>query len=86
MGEVPPHLRDGHYRGAESLGHGVGYRYPHDDPSGWVEQQYLPDEMAGRTFYTPSDHGREARLRQWWPGPAAEEAADGPDPAPDAGA
>ena len=67
-GEVPPHLRDGHYKGAESLGHGVGYRYPHDEASGWADQQYLPDELVGRIFYEPSDHGREGRLRQWWPG------------------
>ena len=67
-GEVPPHLRDAHYAGADSLGHGTGYRYPHDEPEGWVEQRYLPDEMVGRTFYDPSSHGREGRLREWWPG------------------
>ncbi|HAB57799.1 MAG: AAA family ATPase [Acidimicrobiaceae bacterium] len=67
-GEVPPQLRDAHYSGAASLGHGTGYRYPHDDPSGHVEQQYLPDEMVGRVFYDPTVHGREGRLRQWWPG------------------
>ena len=67
-GEVPPHLRDAHYAGAESLGHGVGYRYPHDDPAGWVDQHYLPDELVGRVFYEPSAHGREGRLTQWWPG------------------
>src|SRR5699024_9221401 len=39
---VPAHLRDAHYKGADELGHGKGYRYPHDDPRGWVEQQYLP--------------------------------------------
>ena len=63
-GEVPPHLRDGHYKGAESLGHGVGYRYPHDETEWWADQQYLPDELVGRIFYEPSDHGREGRLRQ----------------------
>jgi putative ATPase len=67
-GEVPPHLRDAHYGGAESLGHGAGYRYPHDEPAGWVDQRYLPDEMVGRVFYNPSPHGREGRMRQWWPG------------------
>ena len=67
-GEVPPHLRDAHYSGAASLGHGTDYRYPHDDPSGHVDQQYLPDEMVGRVFYDPTAHGREGRLRQWWPG------------------
>ena len=67
-GDVPAPLRDGHYQGAESLGHGVGYRYPHDEPSGWSDQQYLPDELVGEQFYRPSAHGREGRLRLWWPG------------------
>ncbi len=59
-GEVPAHLRDAHYQGAQDLGHGKGYRYPHDDPRGWVDQQYLPLEAAGRTYYEPSPHGYEA--------------------------
>ena len=63
-GEVPVHLRDAHYQGAKVLGHGRGYRYPHDDPRGWVPQQHLPDELATRRFYEPSEHGRE--------GPAAD--------------
>lgn len=62
--EVPLHLRDAHYRGARSLGHGEGYEYPHDDPAGWVEQQYRPAELEGRTYYEPSAHGREARIRE----------------------
>ncbi len=61
-GEVPAHLRDAHYRGAKTLGHGDGYVYPHDDPGGWVVQQYRPDELAGRTYYEPSDHGFEAEV------------------------
>lgn len=68
-GEVPPHLRDAHYKGAASLGHGDGYLYPHDAPEGWVNQQYRPDEVAGHTYYEPSDHGFEGRLRQRWPRP-----------------
>ena len=44
-GEVPMHLRDAHYSGAAGLGHGTGYRYPHDDPQGWVDQQYRPAEL-----------------------------------------
>ena len=63
-GEVPTHLRDAHYQGARSLGHGKGYLYPHDDPHGWVRQQYLPDALAGRTYYEPSTHGREGRIRE----------------------
>ena len=62
-GEVPLHLRDAHYKGAKSLGHGAGYAYPHDDPEGWVPQQYLPVELADRQYYRPTTHGREARVR-----------------------
>jgi putative ATPase len=62
VGEVPAHLRDGHYQGAAELGHGVGYRYPHDDPNGWVDQQYLPESLAGRRWYEPSEHGDEGKI------------------------
>jgi len=62
-GPVPAHLRDSHYRSAQSLGHGVGYRYPHDDPSGWLDQEYRPPEVAGHTYYEASLHGRERSLR-----------------------
>jgi putative ATPase len=61
-GAVPIHLRDAHYAGAARLGHGKGYRYPHDDPSGWVPQQYLPDDLIDRRYYEPSHHGLEARV------------------------
>jgi putative ATPase len=67
-GEVPPHLRDAHYKGAEGLGHGVGYDYPHSNPDGHADQQYLPDELVGRVFYEPSTHGHEADLAKRWPG------------------
>ena len=58
-GLVPMHLRDAHYRGAADLGHGDGYEYPHDDPDGWVSQEYRPDEVAGNVYYDPSPHGFE---------------------------
>lgn len=61
---VPAHLRDGHYQGAAAIGHGEGYDYPHDDPSGWVDQQYRPDEVADRRYYEPSDHGREREIAE----------------------
>ncbi len=61
---VPAPLRDGHYKGARKLGHGVGYEYPHDDPSGHVVQQYLPDELDGTVLYEPSEHGHEAPVHQ----------------------
>jgi putative ATPase len=63
-GEVPLHLRDAHYKGAKSLGHGKGYDYPHDAPEGWVDQQYRPAELAGRVYYEPSPLGDEEQVRQ----------------------
>ncbi|HMK12148.1 MAG TPA: replication-associated recombination protein A [Acidimicrobiales bacterium] len=63
-GEVPPHLRGTGYRGAATLGHGEGYVYPHDDPRGWVEQQYGPDDFGGRVYYEPSDHGFEQEVKR----------------------
>ena len=62
VGAVPPALRDAHYRGAAGLGHGTGYRYPHDEPSGVVVQQYRPDELLDRVYYEPSDHGFEQEV------------------------
>jgi putative ATPase len=64
VGEVPAHLRDAHYAGARSLGHGTGYEYPHDHPDGWVDQQYLPDPQQSKRYYEPTDHGREHEVRQ----------------------
>jgi putative ATPase len=61
IGQVPAHLRDGHYPNAAALGV-VGYQYPHDAPSGVLAQQYAPDEVAGRRYYEPGGHGAEARL------------------------
>ncbi len=61
---VPMHLRDAHYKGAASLGHGEGYEYPHDDPRGWVDQSYRPAEIPDRSFYRPSTHGREQEISQ----------------------
>ena len=62
IGDVPSHLRDASYRAAASLGHGVGYEYPHDHESGTVEQQYLPDGLTDRTWYVPSSHGFEQEI------------------------
>ena len=64
VGEVPPHLRDAHYAGAKTLGHGTGYDYPHDHPDGWVDQLYLPVEQQTKRYYEPTDHGREHEVRQ----------------------
>ncbi|MEV2693034.1 replication-associated recombination protein A [Paenibacillus larvae] len=60
--EVPLHLRDAHYSGAEKLGH-IGYKYPHDYPHHFVEQQYLPDKLKNEQFFIASEQGMEAKMR-----------------------
>jgi putative ATPase len=57
-GEVPAHLRDAHYKGAEKLGRGIDYKYPHDYENGWVKQQYLPDRLKNRRYYEPKFTGK----------------------------
>jgi putative ATPase len=64
IGLVPRHLRDGSSSTARRLGHGKGYVYAHDNPSGVAAQQYLPDELAGARYYRPSGHGAEAELAE----------------------
>ena len=63
-GRVPPHLRDAHYSGAAEIGHGEGYEYPHNDPSGWVEQTYRPEEVESNVYYEPSKHGFEKQVME----------------------
>lgn len=62
---VPPYLRDAHYKGSAKLGRGVGYKYPHDYPGHYVEQQYLPDEVKDMRFYDPSENGYEENIREY---------------------
>lgn len=62
---VPPHLRDAHYAGSAELGH-VGYKYAHDFPKHYVDQQYLPDQLVGSEFYIPSDNGYEKKIQEWF--------------------
>lgn len=57
-GEVPDHLRDAHYKGAKELGRGIGYLYPHDYESGWVQQQYLPNKLKNKQYYQPKKTGK----------------------------
>jgi putative ATPase len=66
-GTVPPHLRDGHYAGAQKLGNAVGYRYPHEAPDGVLTQQYPPDELVGRDYYRPSTRGAERAVGERLP-------------------
>ena len=74
---VPTHLRDTHYKGAERVGAGVGYMYPHDYPGHYVEQQYAPMGAEGERYYTPSEQGAEQEIRRIR---AARGKKDGPDP------
>jgi putative ATPase len=59
---IPLHLQDAHYDGAKRLGRGIGYKYPHDYPYSWVEQQYLPDDLIGMQYYKPKQSGEEKQL------------------------
>lgn len=61
---VPAHLQDAHYKGAERLGHGLGYKYAHEYPNHYVKQQYLPDALVGTRFYEPTEMGYEAKIRE----------------------
>ena len=61
-GPVPVHLRDTHYAGSERIGSGQGYKYPHDFPGHWVQQEYMPPEVKGKKYYRPSDMGHEATI------------------------
>ncbi len=63
---VPVHLQDAHYPGAKKLGHGTGYKYAHDYPNHYVEQQYLPSEIEGEIFYEPSENGYEREIREYF--------------------
>lgn len=62
FGPVPVHLRDTHYAGHSRIGSGEGYLYPHDFPGHWVQQEYMPPEVKGKTYYHPSDMGHEATI------------------------
>lgn len=64
-GDVPPHLRDSHYSGAEKLGHGIDYKYPHNYENHYVDQEYLPEELKNISFYNPGKIGREKKTKQF---------------------
>ena len=63
---VPVHLQDRHYKGAAKLGHGEGYKYAHDYPNHWVEQQYLPDVLRDVRYYTFGENKNEQATRAYW--------------------
>ena len=62
--QIPTHLQDKHYKGAERLGRGLGYMYAHDYPNHYVQQQYLPDELTGTKFYEPTEMGYEKKIQE----------------------
>jgi putative ATPase len=66
IGQVPPHLRDAHYPGSKSLGHGASYTYSHDEPFGIAEQQYAPDVVLDAEYYRPTSLGAEAAVKERW--------------------
>ncbi|WP_152346316.1 replication-associated recombination protein A [Brevibacterium sp. CFH 10365] len=63
-GQVPMHLRDAHYPGAKELGHGEGYKYSHDFPHGVADQEYLPETLRGKRYYTPTTNGMERSMAE----------------------
>ncbi|MDR0382066.1 MAG: replication-associated recombination protein A [Oscillospiraceae bacterium] len=65
-GDVPPHLKDSHYKGAQKLGRGLTYRYPHDFPNHYVPQQYLPDEIKDVRYYEYGANKTEQAARRYW--------------------
>lgn len=65
-GSIPPHLRDAHYAGAESLGHGVEYKYPHSYPNHYIKQQYLPDKIKDAVYYEYGDNKTEKAAKEYW--------------------
>ncbi len=62
---VPVHLKDAHYKGAQKLGHGIGYKYAHNYKNHYVKQQYLPDELINEKYYEPTENGYEKKIGQW---------------------
>lgn len=65
-GDIPIHLKDAHYAGAKKLGRGVEYKYPHNYPYHYVEQQYLPDAIADKKYYVPGKNKNESAFDSYW--------------------
>lgn len=66
VGDIPASLKDGHYTGAKKLGRSQGYVYPHGHPNNYVQQQYLPDKIKNKTYYTPGINKNEQISREYW--------------------
>lgn len=65
-GDIPSHLQDGHYGGANKMGKAIGYKYPHSFPNSWVEQQYLPDTIKDRIYYEYGNNKTEQAAKLYW--------------------
>lgn len=65
-GDIPLHLKDSHYKGSETLGRGLTYKYPHDYPDHYVTQQYLPDNIKDKKYYKFGNNKTEAAAREYW--------------------
>ncbi|MGN1014115.1 MAG: replication-associated recombination protein A [Butyricicoccus sp.] len=65
-GDIPAYLKDGHYAGAQKLGHALTYRFPHDYPNHWVRQQYLPDSLKDAVYYEYGPNKTEQRAKAYW--------------------
>ena len=65
IGDIQPYLRDAHYSGAEKLGR-TGYKYPHDYPNNYVEQEYMPENLKGRVYYKPGNNKYENAIKEYW--------------------
>lgn len=65
-GEIPSNLRDSHYSGAQKMGHGIGYKYPHDFENHYIPQQYLPDNLVNKIYYNFGDNKNEIAARNFW--------------------
>lgn len=61
IGEIPSHLKDTHFKGAQNLGNGIGYKYPHDFNNDWVKQQYLPDKIKNAVYFDPKGNSKYER-------------------------
>ncbi len=66
IGEIPAHLKDSHYSGAEKLNHGKGYKYPHNFENHYTPQQYLPDRIKDKVYYEFGDNKNEAAAKKYW--------------------
>jgi putative ATPase len=64
-GDIPAYLKDGHYSGAQKLGHAIGYKYPHSYPGNYVKQQYLPDNLKDKKYYNPGNNATEDKFKTY---------------------